>query len=160
MLLPKHNRYVCHMFEYVPLPCITTMYYMNVDLYHYDISGDEHCLKEKCLLKKLDEQLTMTHVIINSYEVQSVKSRKLRHYMTKYLGMMVCVTTLMLNKEGSALSKQKKEKLWSDLEKKQPQLYKSLSSTMFGIFMKKTTFIEQHLQKGVYSLTKRMFGIR
>ena len=46
LVLPKHTFYVDNLFVYEPIPFVQTMYYLNVDLYHYFIGRDDQSVNE------------------------------------------------------------------------------------------------------------------
>ncbi len=45
--LPEHTFYVDNLFVYLPLPYVSTMYYMDECIYHYFIGRDEQSVNEK-----------------------------------------------------------------------------------------------------------------
>ena len=103
--LPKHTFYVDNIFVYQPLPFVKTLYYMDVNLYRYFIGRADQSVNEQIMIKRIDQQLKITKIMIESHNLEQIKSRKLRNYMVKYLSMMMTVSSVFLIKEGS-------EKAW------------------------------------------------
>ncbi|MCL2757454.1 MAG: glycosyltransferase family 2 protein, partial [Coriobacteriia bacterium] len=51
--LPKHTFYVDNIFVYVPLPSVSTLYYMNLDLYRYFIGREGQSVNEKTMISRI-----------------------------------------------------------------------------------------------------------
>lgn len=114
--LPKHTFYVDNIFVYTPLPTVKTMYYINVDLYRYFIGRDDQSVNETVMIGRIDQQLKITKLMIDSHDLTKIKNRKLRDYMVKYLTMMMTVSSVLLIKEGSDESLEKRTELWAYLK--------------------------------------------
>ena len=50
--LPEHTFYVDNLFSYKPLPYAETIYYMDIDLYHYYLGRDDQSVNEKGAYEK------------------------------------------------------------------------------------------------------------
>ncbi len=96
--LPKHTFYVDNLFVYEPLPYVNTLYYLNVDLYRYYIGREDQSVNESIMISRIDQQIKVNKLMIDSCDVMSLKSRKLRRYMIKYLSMITTVSTVLLIK--------------------------------------------------------------
>ncbi|MDI9489173.1 MAG: glycosyltransferase, partial [Bacillota bacterium] len=71
--LPKHTFYVDNIFVYQPLPYVKTMYYMDVNLYRYFIGRDDQSVNEKIMIKRIDQQLRVTKIMIESHNLAQIK---------------------------------------------------------------------------------------
>lgn len=156
--LPKHTFYVDNLFVYQPLPYVTTLYYINVDLYRYFIGREDQSVNEKIMISRIDQQIKVNKMMIDCCDVMSLKSRKLRNYMIKYLTMIMTVSTVLLVKSGTEEHLYKKEELWQYLKYKNPELYKQVKHTFFGMFMEKDGFIGKKLITVGYSISQKLFG--
>ena len=105
--LPKHTFYVDNIFVYQPLSFVKTMYYMNVDLYRYFIGRDDQSVTEANMIKRIDQQLRVNKIMIDSVDVMSIENKNLQRYMIKFLGIIMTVSSVYLIKEGSVESIQK-----------------------------------------------------
>ncbi len=130
--LPKHTFYVDNIFAYQPLPYVKTLYYMDVNLYRYFIGRADQSVNEQVMIRRIDQQLRITKIMIESHNLMQVKSRKLQNYMVKYLSMMMTVSTVFLIKEGSEESISKKQDLWEYLKNYDRWLYKRIRSQILG----------------------------
>ena len=48
--LPEHTFYVDNLFSYQPLPYVESIYYMDLDLYHYYLGREDQSVNEKVLI--------------------------------------------------------------------------------------------------------------
>ena len=76
---------------YVPLPHVKTMRYFDVDMYRYFIGREDQSVNEKIMLSRIDQQIRITKVMIDSVDLSSVENKRLRSYMQNYLSMMMCI---------------------------------------------------------------------
>lgn len=79
--LPEHTFYVDNLFSYKPLPYAKTIYYMDIDLYHYYLGRDDQSVNEKVLMKRIDQQIRVTDLVARSVDLEEVKRfiRNWRH---------------------------------------------------------------------------------
>ena len=75
MELPKHTFYVDNIFVYQPLPQVKTIYYMNLDLYRYFIGREDQSVNEANMIKRVDQQLRVTRIMMNAVDVCGMTSR-------------------------------------------------------------------------------------
>lgn len=156
--LPKHTFYVDNLFVYQPLPHVTTLYYLDVDLYRYFIGREDQSVNEKIMISRIDQQIKVNKMMIDCCDVMSLKSRKLRNYMIKYLTMITTVSTVLLIKSGTEENLRKKDELWFYLKNKNPDLYKSVKRTFLGTFMEMDGYIGKKIITTGYSLSQKLFG--
>ena len=76
--LPKHTFYVDNIFVYQPLPYVKTLYYMDVNLYRYFIGRADQSVNEQIMIKRIDQQLRITKIMIESHNLMQIKSKKLQ----------------------------------------------------------------------------------
>ncbi len=155
--LPKHTFYVDNIFVYQPLIHVKTMYYMNVNFYRYFIGRDDQSVNEANMIKRIDQQLRVNKLMIDCCDVMAVKNKKLRNYLIKYLSIMMTVSSVYLIKEGSKTSLDKKDQLWSYLEKKDKRLYKKISSCMLGKSMNLKSELGRKIVKLGYLISKKIY---
>lgn len=156
--LPKHTFYVDNLFVYQPLPYVTTMYYLNVDLYRYFIGRDDQSVNEKVMISRIDQQIKVNKLMIDCCDVMNLKSRKLRNYMVKYLTMITTVSTALLIKSGTEEHLEKKNELWSYLKNKNPELYRAVKHTLLGTFMEMDSKAGRKIIETGYAISRKLFG--
>lgn len=156
--LPKHTFYVDNIFVYQPLPFVKTMYYMDVNLYRYFIGRDDQSVNEKVMIKRIDQQLRVTKIMIESHNLMQIKSKKLRNYMIKYLSMMMVICSVFLIKEGSNESLAKKEALWDYLKNYDKWLYKKIKSHILGRSMNLPGKFGRRVVEVGYAIARKIYG--
>ena len=126
MVLPKHTFYVDNIFVYQPLPYVKSMYYMDLDLYRYFIGRDDQSVNEKNMIKRVDQQLRVTRIMMEAVDVYAlpVTQDKLRAYMLNYFSMMMAISSIFLTLDGSPEAMEKRKQLWADLKAHDPRLYR------------------------------------
>ncbi|MGC7870073.1 glycosyltransferase family 2 protein [Desulfosporosinus sp. SYSU MS00001] len=114
--LPKHTFYVDNIVAYQPLPFVKTIYYLDVDLYHYFIGRQDQSVNESVMLKRIDQQLLVTRIMIGCHRLPgSIASKKLSSYMLGYLAIMMTICTVFLRISGTQEDIKKEKELWSFL---------------------------------------------
>lgn len=159
LTLPKHTFYVDNLFVYQPLPFVQTLYYLDVNLYRYFIGRDDQSVNESIMLKRVDQQILVTKLMMDAHSLKELRAnnRKLGHYMTNYLAMMMTISSILLLKINSKESLQKKADLWqylldTDVRLYRMMKYKKVSSlTMFpGKLGRKTSL-------SIYNIARRIY---
>lgn len=155
--LPEHCFYVDNIFVYNPLPYVRTMYYLDINLYRYFIGREDQSVNEKNLMKRIDQQIFITKTMIDSPNLAAIKNRRLRAYMTKYLGIMLTISSVILMKIGDEESTRKKNEMWAYLKQKNRHLYNHISATFLGSAAKATSHTGQEIVKAGYVVANKLF---
>lgn len=130
--LPKHTFYVDNIFVYQPLPHVKYMYYLNVNFYRYFIGREDQSVNEKVMIGRLDQQLLVTKLMIGYYDVMKIQNRKLRHYMVRYLEIMMTVSSILAIRSENEENLKKKKELWQFVKQKNLPLYLRLRWGFLG----------------------------
>lgn len=156
--LPKHTFYVDNLFVYQPLPYVRTLYYMDVNLYRYFIGRADQSVNERVMISRIDQQIRVTKLMMESHNLMQIKCKKLRNYMIKYLSMMMVICTVFLIKEGSEESLAKKDELWNDLKTYNRWLYKQIRSHILGRSMNMPGKFGRRVIEVGYNIARRIYG--
>ncbi|MDF2590412.1 MAG: hypothetical protein K0S41_4255 [Anaerocolumna sp.] len=156
--LPKHTFYVDNIFVYQPLPYVKTMYYLDVNLYRYFIGREDQSVNEKNMIKRIDQQIRITKIMIDCHDVIQIKNKKLRNYMIKYLCMMMTVSSVFLIKENTEESLAKKQELWDYLEKANKKLYNKINNRILGRSMNLPGKVGRKIVDVGYKISKKIYG--
>ncbi|MGB8454832.1 MAG: glycosyltransferase family 2 protein [Anaerocolumna sp.] len=156
--LPKHTFYVDNIFVYHPLPYVKSMYYLDVNLYRYFIGRDDQSVNEKNMIKRIDQQIYITKIMIDDTDVILIKNTKLRNYMIKYLCMMMTVSSVYLIKENTEESLAKKQELWDYLEKANKKLYNKIHNRFLGRSMNLPGTAGRKIVEVGYKISKKIYG--
>lgn len=156
--LPKHTFYVDNIFVYTPLPYVKTMYYMDVDLYRYFIGRDDQSVNEKVMIGRIDQQLKVNKIMIDAYDLNKIKNKKLREYMVKYLAMMMTVSSVFLIKEGSEESLQKRTDLWKYLKNSSKNTFRLVNKQVLSKPMQIRGKAGRKMVVWGYSISRKLYG--
>ncbi|PYG90362.1 glycosyltransferase involved in cell wall biosynthesis [Ruminiclostridium sufflavum DSM 19573] len=156
--LPKHTFYVDNIFVYMPLPYVNTMYYANLDLYRYFIGRTDQSVNEKIMIQRIDQQIRVTKLMIDCYNPIHIECKKLRKYMIKYLVMMMTVSTVLLLKDNTEQSLNKKKELWQYLRFKDQALYDEVDNSLLGSIVQFKGYLGRKIILLCYSLSRKIFG--
>ena len=124
--LPKHTFYVDNLFVYYPLPFVKTMYYLSVPFYHYFIGRTDQSVNEKVMIRRVDQQIKVTKMMINYLDPFQIENKNLRKYLIHYLDIMMTVSTILCKLAKTKKADKKIRELWEDLNKKNKKVKKSL----------------------------------
>ncbi len=158
LTLPKHTFYVDNIYVYHPLPYIKKMYYLDVDLYHYYIGRDDQSVAEKNMLKRIDQQLLVTRLLIEDHQLRTIENKKLRRYMSKYLAIMMTVSTAFLLKDGSKEAMKKRDDLWHFLKKEHKYQYKYVQKIFLGRAMQMKSAPGKAIILLGYTIAQKLLG--
>jgi len=109
--LPEHTFYVDNLFVFIPLVHVEKMFYLNVDLYRYFIGRENQSVNEAMMIKRVDQQLLVNRLMLNKVSLEDIDNKKKRYYMFNYFEIVTIVSSVILVREGSAISLSKKEAL-------------------------------------------------
>jgi glycosyltransferase involved in cell wall biosynthesis len=156
--LPKHTFYVDNLFVYQPLPYVKTLYYLNVNFYRYFIGRDDQSVNETVMIKRIDQQIRVNKMMIDSFESKMITNKKLRKYMISYLDIIMTVSSIMLIRSGTDENFEKKQELWRYLKKKDAKLYCKLRFGLLGRAMNLPGKGGRKVSVAAYQITRKFFG--
>ena len=156
--LPKHTFYVDNIFVYQPLPYVKSIYYMDVDFYRYFIGRDDQSVNEEVMMRRIDQQIKITKIMIDSHDVMNLESKKLRDYMINYVSMMMTVSSVFLIKIDGDESIKKKDELWDYLKQNNKGLYKEVRTGILGSAMHLPGKPGKAIIEAGYKAAKKIFG--
>ena len=115
--LPRHTFYVDNIFVYLPLPHVESIYYMDENLYRYFIGRADQSVNESIMVTRVDQQLRVNRLMIDACNLREVAHRhpRLARYMSNYLSMMMCISSIFLVIDGSPEALGKRTELWEYL---------------------------------------------
>lgn len=157
--LPEHTFYVDNLYVYYPLPYVKTMYYLDVNFYRYFIGREDQSVNEQVMISRLDQQLYVNRLMIDSYDVDQIEDRRLREYMYQYLEIVTVISSVLLIRSDTKENLEKKKELWSYIKKHNRNMYRELRYKKFlgyginlhGKIGRKTIVL-------VYKICQKIFG--
>ena len=156
--LPKHTFYVDELYAYVPLPKVRTMYYMNVDLYHYFIGREDQSVHEEVMIRRIDQALKVNKLMVTEVDLNQIDSWHLRNYMRNFLEIITNVSSVLLTKSGTKENLDKKKELWSFIRQHDPSLYYELRYRFLGSLIHLPGFLGRRVTLLGYRVTQKILG--
>lgn len=156
--LPEHTFYVDNIFAYVPLPYVKKLYYLNVDLYRYYIGREDQSVNEAVMTSRIDQQIKITKIMINSHNLLNISSKKLQSYMLQYLSIMMIVSSALLVNEGSPENLKKRDDLWQYLKTADKQVYHLIVQQKLGFLLRWKTPLGKKIIVQGYHLFNLLYG--
>ena len=132
LTLPEHTFYVDNIFAYIPLPQVKSLFYLDINLYQYYIGREDQSVNELVMINRIDQQIKVTKILIDSHNLMNIKNTRLRKYMIKYLAMMMIVSSVLLVKDGTPESLAKRDELWRYLKSSNNSVYNIIKLRKFG----------------------------
>lgn len=158
LVLPEHTFYVDNIFAFVPLPYVKKLYYLNVDLYRYYIGRDDQSVNEAVMTRRIDQQIKITKIMINSHNLLEISSKKLQSYMLQYLSMMMIVSSALLVNEGSPENLKKRDDLWNYLKSTNKQVYHLILQRKLGFPLRWKTSVGKKIIIQAYHFFNLLYG--
>lgn len=124
--LPEHTFYVDNLYVYYPLPFVKTMYYLDVNFYRYFIGRSDQSVNEKVMIGRIDQQIYVNKLMVNSYDVDKLEDKRLREYMYQYLEIITVISSVLLIRANTEESLKKKKDLWNYIKLRNKNMYKEL----------------------------------
>ncbi len=155
--LPEHCFYVDNIFVYEPLVHVKTMYYLNVDMYRYYIGREDQSVNESVMMSRIDQQLRITHIMIDAVDVEAVQQKHLRHYLENYLSMMMCICSVFLRLRNMPEDEVKREAIWDYLRNTDPELYRRVRSNVVNAVTNLPTDAGRRFGLSIYRIAQKIF---
>ena len=156
--LPMHTFYVDNIFVYQPLPHVHKMYYLDVNFYRYFIGREDQSVNEQVMIGRIDQQIRVNKLMLGYYDVTKITNKKLRKYMTRYLEIMMVVSSILAIKSGTPENMQKKKDLWKHVKKLYPKLYVRLRWGFLGQGMNLPGRGGRSISIAGYKIAQKFFG--
>lgn len=156
--LPEHTFYVDNIFVYQPLPHVKTLYYLDVNFYRYFIGREDQSVNEKVMIGRIDQQLTVTRIMLDCYDPYKIPSKQLRRYMILYLEIMMTVCSLLAIKSGTDENFAKKKEIWNDLKEKNLRLFMRIRWGFLGQSMNLPGKGGRKVSVAGYKIAQKFYG--
>jgi glycosyltransferase involved in cell wall biosynthesis len=158
MELPKHTFYVDNIYVFEPLPYVKTIYYLPVNFYRYYIGREDQSVNESVMISRIDQQITVTKLMIDYFRDTKVENAKLRRYMRNYLEIMMVISSIFLIKAGDRDSLLKKKQLWEYLRSRDTLTYFVIRHSMLGQSMNLYGRGGRKIAIGGYKIAQMLVG--
>ena len=130
--LPEHTFYVDNLFVYEPMRMVETLYYLDVDLYHYFIGREDQSVHESVMLRRIDQQLRVNLRMLNAVDLEALPNEHQRQYLFSYLEIITMVSTILLLRAGTPEADRKRAALWEEIRQSAPWAYRRMRGGLMG----------------------------
>jgi len=158
--LPEHTFYVDSIYVFEPLPYAKRMYYLDVDFYRYYIGREGQSVNESIMISRMDQQLRVNKLMIDylsAHKEDARASKRCFQYMKNYLEIITTVSSVLINKSGTAEHLQQKKELWQYLKDTDAELYKALRYGILGISMNLPGRVGRWISVKGYQIAQKIF---
>ena len=80
------------------------------------------------MIGRIDQQLKITKIMLDSHDLYKIKSRKLRRYMILYIEIMMVICSILAIKSGTEENLQKKKEIWETTRSEERRVGKECRS--------------------------------
>ena len=132
---------------------------MNEDLYLYYVGSDEQSVNEKNVIKRIDQQILVTKLVIDSHDLNAIeeKSPRLYRYMLHELSILLSISDVFLDIKGDSESVLKKKELWRYLKAKDPRTYRKMRYAALSAFTHLPTKLGRKTTVGMYRIVNKIY---
>ena len=137
--LPEHTFYVDNLFAYQPLPLMESIFYLDVDLYHYFIGRDDQSVNIKNFTRRYDQQIRVMDRMAKAYSYRQIQQMQpaLRRYMLHCLSAIMMNTMMFCCSGGSDPERiAAHDGLWQDILQRDPELHYQLAYNSMPFFVR------------------------
>lgn len=156
--LPAHTFYVDNLFVYEPMRCVRTLYYLDVDLYHYFIGRDDQSINEEVMIRRIDQQLRVNRLMLHAIDLEAIGERRQRQYLFSYLEIVTMVSSVLLLRADTAEAEAKLNQLWQEIEQSAPWTYRRLRGGLMGRILHLPGRLGRSVALACYTLAQSVFG--
>ena len=132
---------------------------MDLDFYRYFIGRADQSVNEQVMVKRVDQQLRGTRIMIDSHNLRSVAAqhRRLSRYMFNYLSMMMTISSVFLIIDGSPEALGKKTELWEYLRTVDSGIYHKMKYRSISAVGNFPGYQGRKLSVRLYRLARRIY---
>ena len=156
--LPRHTFYVDNLLVYVPMQYVKTIYYLNVDFYHYFIGRNDQSVNETVMIKRIDQQIKVNKMMQQQVCLQAIENKRLQQYLYNYFEIITVVSSILMIRSGTKENLQKKKELWDYLKQNDPWLHYRLRRGIMGQTMNMDNPVGRGIAIACYKISQKLFG--
>ncbi|MBR2461010.1 MAG: glycosyltransferase [Clostridia bacterium] len=157
--LPKHTFYVDNLYMYAPFPYVKSIYYMDLNLYYYFVGREDQSVNEKNIIKRIDQQLLVTTLMTDIYDLNEIKKQSLPlyRYMFHELAMMYTITTIFQYASKQEENVQKNREMWRHLKEKDKKIYFKMRNTTLNALTRMPGKLGRAATVEIYRFINKIF---
>lgn len=106
--LPTHTFYVDNLYAYIPLLSVQSIFYIDVDFYHYYIGRKDQSVQENIMIERIDQQVLVNKMMVTAIDINTIESQNKKAYMLNYLEIITMISSVLLMRSHTAENRAKK----------------------------------------------------
>lgn len=128
LTLPEHTFYVDEVYSYVPLPYVNTLFYLDVQLYIYNIGRADQSVTKKNMFARFEQQIRVMLAMTDSHTYDEIKAAKkgLKKYMFHALAVIMLCTMYFTCSSSEKERKAAYKEMWAHIKRQDKKLYRKL----------------------------------
>ncbi|WP_158372656.1 glycosyltransferase family 2 protein [Cellulosimicrobium cellulans] len=156
--LPEHTFYVDNLFALVPLARVRSLYYLDVDLYRYFIGRIDQSVQEQVMIRRLDQQLRVTRLLLAHVAGIRVGEPQLHRYRLHHLAITCAVSSILAVRAGTEAALAERDRLWTELRATDPWLYRRVRWSAVGQLSNLPGRVGRRVSVLAYRVARRRIG--
>ncbi len=123
--LPHHTFYVDNIYAYSPLAKMQSIFYLDINLYHYYIGREDQSVNIRVFTNRYDQQIRVMKEMIMTHTYAEIMQMEkgLRRYMLHCLSAIMMITIFFTVAKDGEDRREALTGLWSFIKKKDYKLY-------------------------------------
>ena len=134
------------------------MYYLDTNFYRYFIGRDDQSVNETVMIRRIDQQLRVNKLMVNSYTSCGSMNKRTRAYMISYLDIITTISSIMLIRSGTEENLEKKRELWKYIKDHDIRLFHHLRNGIMGNAMNLPGRGGRKISVAAYKLSQKIVG--
>ena len=110
------------------------------------------------MIGRIDQQIRVNKLMIDYFVEAKPRPRKLRHYMIRYLEIMMVISSILAIRSGAEEDMAKKKELWQYVRKKNLMMYLRLRFGFLGQGMNLPGKGGRNVSVAGYKISQKFFG--
>ena len=110
------------------------------------------------MISRIDQQLKVNRIMIDSYTDDQIESKKLRNYMLSYLTIITCISSILAIRSEDLENLKKKTEIWAYLKEHNPKAYRKIRYSLLGIAMNLPGKWGRQIASWGYAAAQKIYG--
>ena len=110
------------------------------------------------MIRRIDQALRVHDMMVSSVMLKDIDDDHKRRYMLRYLEIVTTVCSVLLIKSGTPANREKKRRMWINMQAQQPEVYALLKWRFQGWFTNLPGKLGRKTTLAGYRVSRKIFG--
>lgn len=124
--LPKHVFYEDNLFVYQVLKYVDTIYYMNLDFYHYFIGREDQSVQEPQMIKRSSHAALISKSVGTLYDLEDINDKRHKNVMKRHASMIISLGAIFSRLGMTDEGEEQVKDIFKTIKVKNLKFYKKL----------------------------------